>query len=95
VYNRVTRSGVVIAVNIRGESYRLRQHRKAGLVPSSITKGGTTARRKCQIETDVSVKNETGADAREGRRAGPWRECTPVVSACERGVEALSGRSGL
>lgn len=27
-------------VNIQGESYRLREHRKAGLVPSSITKGG-------------------------------------------------------
>ena len=29
-----------VTVNIQGESYRLRQHRKAGLVPSSITKGG-------------------------------------------------------
>jgi len=29
-----------VTVNIQGESYRLRQHRKAGLVPSSITRGG-------------------------------------------------------
>jgi DNA replication protein DnaC len=29
-----------VTVNIQGESYRLREHRKAGLVPSSITKGG-------------------------------------------------------
>jgi DNA replication protein DnaC len=29
-----------VTVNIQGESYRLREHRKAGLVPSSLTKGG-------------------------------------------------------
>lgn len=29
-----------VTVNIQGESYRLREHRKAGLVPSSSTKGG-------------------------------------------------------
>ena len=29
-----------VTVNIQGESYRLREHRKAGLVPSSVTKGG-------------------------------------------------------
>ena len=29
-----------VTVNIQGESCRLREHRKAGLVPSSLTKGG-------------------------------------------------------
>lgn len=30
-----------VTVNIQGESYRLREHRKAGLIPSSVTKGGS------------------------------------------------------